>query len=350
MTSEAETGLKFRNAKFFNVNSGKWVTISPQEFNYDLHHGRIECPDMSCHAALLFISGGLTDGSRKNRPDHFRAKGGGKPHNDRCSYQPDKSTGKKQRIKEALEDEKYVLININFCTSFKREKGYLKDSFAQAAMKRWGGWLRREWIAEHGKKNDRQRIYESFSGKSLEKLTQHARAFRLAKQELGIKSSERLVVSYLHGVLPWTSFCIWNNAKNARSQRQLADVNYLVQKLLEEDGHALPGLERLWAPTPVLRMDISGKKTARKTEKGRWRIDFGRAGNLTRLNGQDHEVLDVVLCGNESILTSILEAEKVSLVATPYVWRDGLRQAARSTSAPVYLNWPVVSMDQLILK
>lgn len=337
MTKSKE--LKFEYVKFFDQEIGQWAFVTPDAFDKDKHEGRIECPTTGCHAPISYVPEHVSNASNDNVSYCFRTNAHGEPHKEGCEYTPGDHAKKALNMTEALLCGDSILFNINFSTSFVREKGRLKATFARAAMAPFDGFFRQDWIdANKGS-------YSRYSGTCLEKVAKDFRAFEAAAKKVGA-SKDKLMVSYLHGLLPWSSFQVYDQKEHQSDAgiKTLKDVFMLLKNDMR--APSLKNIETFWSPTPLLRAHVQFVKT----NKPVFFSDTWRSGNKIEHLGNTFSVQDVLHVRDPDIIKDIQSAKDVNFVATPFIRRKDTEAVLEKGKGYLHVNWPICSRDQLMLR
>jgi hypothetical protein len=336
--------IKFEKAKFFDTETGGYKLITPDEYNKALHGGRLECPCPTCHGSLSFVRGHLVQASNIFVTKHFKTDGQGDDHAPNCDYEPMPEARQEIRLAEALAKGNDILFNVNFSTSLVRERGKLAARFAKAAMPKIGGEYRPHWLDRH------RGHYTRSAGYSLEKIGSDMKALRNAAIRLGKpvdQVRDNVQVSYLHGVMPWTSFHLPYDQGGSftayKNNLHAADVF----KILYADMLAKPYVQNFWNASPAFRAGARLIPSARKTAGNEL---FTDVRDTVEIGGKQFPLQDVIKVRDGDIRRQIQCAESFSIVATPYIERQQVEKILREGKGYVHLNWPVTNSDQLIFK
>lgn len=185
--------VKFEHARFYDDDLGEDVLITPREFNEDRHGGNIECTTTNCHGSLSYVAAYEADADLENRDEHFRTNPHGQGHEKDCPLNPDPSIQASRRMIEEIEDGKFIVLNVNFPTSYSKEKATLRPKRAREVMPKIGGSYRPDW------KKANKGNYAPYAGSTAERLKDHASMFREALSQAAQGDKSQLVVASLHG-------------------------------------------------------------------------------------------------------------------------------------------------------
>lgn len=338
---------KFITAKFFDAtegDDGEWKEITPDEFVHDMHEGLIQCPDDECNGSLILIDDYLKNGSNTTTNKHFKVDVTGEPHETNCPYEAGIDHGRVLRMEDVLAAGKKILINVNFVTSFNKDVSRLSPYIARKAMPKINGEYRPDWIKEHT--HGRERQYSTFSVSDIEKVSARLREFKQASERaLGTEDRSKIVVSYLHGALPWASFYT-KDAKGSITVDKSETTPQSIFEDLYEEMNAGTKATTLWRPAPASRMKLEplpnawGNKILTKT--------FG-LGNSVTIDDQDFQVQDTLIIPNPELREKIKNANAVSFVATPFISTKDVESQIEKGTGFVHLNWAIGNDKQVIL-
>ena len=329
---------KFQSAKYFDHAQDDWVVISPSDYVPELHKGKLECETNGCHAAISYVSAYSKNANDNSIAEHFKTNQFGQEHAEYCPLDPDPQKQASLKMMEAMMKGLDIQININFTTSWIRNKGRLSKRVAKKALPKFDSYLRTEW----NKANE----YAPFGAKDAEALSTLVRAFHSAIREVGGKP-DQLMMAYLNGVTPLSKF--W--AKNALRQpnENALTVARLFSTLYEEMQSQQSVSQSYWSPVPMLRKDLSLWGRAKFSKGGELYTNYDEERNVIGLRGQNYLVQDVVVVRDPSVRQAIQNADKFSLIATPYIKTGRVEKAIRDYRNIVQVNWPINSTKQLIL-
>lgn len=340
----SDVSLKFNNAKFYNPDLGDWQFVTPPEYKENAHKGRLECPAEGCHGALIYVSGEGRSKNASNDPltTHFKSNHHGEPHQPSCVYMPEREETKLVRLSEALERGDHILFNINFSTSYDREKGRLSKTFAKAALQKLYGEYRPDWVKAHRKQ------YVPYSETSVEKIFADIKRLKNAAAQIGMpreKVTERLCVSYLHAVVPWTSFYLRHD-KNKPPQVLGSNALHTddVFRLLYQEIDSSRKAKNLWNAAPVFRRDVS----LLNPEKSKGNRFFTHVFDHVQIDQKRFPLQDVLIVKDPKLAERVRSAKSLSYVATPYIVLDEMPKDLER--GYLHLHYPITSDKQLIIK
>ncbi len=338
---------KFLTAKFYDVSTGDWEPVTPEEYTPDIHEGLIQCPRSECSGALRHISDYLTRASNRTTSHHFKTDITGEPHEKNCPDEAGVDHGRILKMEDALAQGRTILMNINFVTSFNKDLSRLSKYIAEKAMPKIGGEYRPNWIRKHtNEQNKRQ--YSTFSVKDIEQVSARLREFKLASEKvLGTEDRSKITVSYLHGALPWASFY----SKNANGSIHVNKNDITPQDVFESlygDMASGKNPDRLWRPAPVSRMQVEPRPNLQSKWNEVKTDTFGHDHSIT-IEDTKFKIQDVLIVTDKTLLPKIQSASSISLIATPYIVPEDVQENIDNKSGYVHLNWPITSEDQIIL-
>ena len=333
---------KILTTKFFNVSMDKWEHIKPEQYNHENHKGLITCPMQECNGAMKYVSEYSKDASNKDIDAYFSHNYHGESHLPSCHLNPDPTHQNIREMADALSKGEFVLININFSTSFIRDAGKLKGALARKEMAAINGSYRPDWM---GTDEEDLHPFSPFGARSLKKLGAHVAEFKKASKEvLGRTDMSRIVFSYLHGVFPWASF----HAKDARSgtisinKQELTtpDIFNVLYTSLTEDNSNKKSFWRQSAP--ALRVVNPLKAYGNEV--------WTKEKNETNVNGKDFSLRDVLAVNDEALRDKIMNAKMVTLIATPFITKRNVEFIESKQKGNMCLYWPISSDQQVILE
>lgn len=331
--------LRIPEAKFFDPEGQRWLHITPSTYHADRHHGRLECPEMSCSGALSFIDAGMVNGNNEPRSAHFRTNSHGESHINGCQFEPDYRTSTVKTMQEALENNGDVLFNINFSCSYYIEKGRLTAEFARRNMSAYGGKYREDYIKE----ND----YAPFSVTSVDKLFRLLKSFKNAAENAAQSyedALEHLQISYLHGTVPWKGFRIVNGGTARYGAQTLTErFNILLNKLMKNPEEGFP-----WSDAPAVRR-VNFAPAHLQFRKGYILGDTDNAQNTFTFAGSNYTLQDRIHVKDEDIYHSLKECSQCTIVATPYIRAEDIHQAMADERTVIPIRWPLRYPEQVFV-
>jgi hypothetical protein len=334
--------IKFEKARFFDPDSGENKFITPYEFNKKIHHERLECPCPNCSASLSFVAGFLRNASNTPVQSHFKTNQSGEPHAPDCELVPEVQMTRVNSMAEALQRNDYILLNVNFSTSYIREKGQLKARFARAAMEPLGGDYRPDWIKAH------KDSYSRYAGHSVHKILSDIRALREAARKIERPYEEiadKIRVSYLHAVIPWSSFYLRDTDSNASLSGSLNPQS--IFEILHQEMQDKHRPTRLWNAAPALRAKLSLTNGARQSNSASL---YTKIKNEVQVDGRTFALQDVIYATDPDIRRTLQCTPDFSLVATPFIERFAVQNALNGKTNYIHLNWPICRREQLFIR
>ena len=209
-----------------------------------------------------------------------------------------------------------------------------------------GGQHRQDWISAN------RGGYSPYSGYSAGKLAQDLSAFRKAAKQVSGTGVDKLVISYLHALVPWSSFY----AKDCRQGDVVVDkqlTNSSMFHSLYMDLVESSSFDRSWRSAPVLRNGVRLLKSMTQSSSYNLYTNFrdkdGQYKNLIDLDGKEFVIQDVIRTRDNSVRKAVQSLEEFSLVATPYLERENIERSITGDSNTVHVYWPISSLAQLVL-
>lgn len=330
------TSNKFEHARFFNVELATWQKIETKDYRSDVHHGKLVCPNECCNGAIKFTSAHTKNANNTDVDAFLSTNGDGETHNEQCPHNPDPKIKNVHRMRDLLLQNKNVIINLNFTTSFSKEKSKLKKGIAKEAMNRVGGFLNNEW------KKENKGQYGIFSASSIEQMIERIRTFKEASKGLSVDSSQ-LKFAYLHGLVSWSNFYSRDSIPELNTNSASIFKDLYVQMIDNEKD-----APRFWRGFPALKKETQLFVKERTKRDSELDSNFNKSKNSIEIDGNEFLVKDVISVTDSQVRDAIQSAKTFNFVATPYIQPKDVRLAIERGYKSIPLHWPITSMKQVI--
>lgn len=291
---------KFEYARFFNVGLDAWQNITVNDYNADIHSGRLVCPNECCNGSIKHTGSYTKNASNTEVSAFFSTNGDGEAHDQQCRHNPDPTVKNAHKMSDLLKEGKDIIININFLTSYSKEKGKLFKGIAKEAMNRAGGFLYKDWIKEN------KGQYGVFSASSVEHV-----AFREASRRLDVQPS-RLKFAYLHGLVSLPDFYSRDGILELRP-----NSSNIFQELYTQMVGDKKDVQQFWRGFPALKKEIQLFVNTRNEEEQELDANFNRSQNTIKIDDHEFLIKDVIKVTDAEAKKLIQGAKTFNFVATP---------------------------------
>lgn len=344
---------KFDYARVFDAEVRDFSLIPVSAYDAAYHYGRLLCPESDCNGALSYV-GEHDFNSSERRKAHFRTNAKGEPHNPACAYLQEGQGTLTVSIAEALNSGLEILLNLNFPTSYDKEKARLSPPRARAELPRLGGMYRPDWAATTHRENG-EKSYAPYSARTLKGLFAKTSLLKTAAQTLNISFSDvtpKVWVGCPDGIVPWSSFYLRDPPARSNGTATPASLHEEDVFRLLYDKFQATGLQykRLWSPAPAMKKDITLVDGCRGLDyDGPLYAKIFR--NVT-IDGQRRtlqDTLEISKTAEDGLRAALKAADRFSIVATPFVWTSRLQQEVAQHRETLHLYWPVSRAEQIAI-
>jgi hypothetical protein len=326
---------KFEQARFFNVGLNSWQIVTIDNYSADIHSGKLVCPNECCNGSIKHTGAHTKNASNTNVDAFFSTNGDGESHEYQCPHNPDPTIKNVHKMRDLLKGGKGIVININFSTSYSKEKGKLFQGLAKESMNRVGGFLYKDWIKEN------KGQYGVFSASNVEQMADRIAMFREASKGLDVSPS-RLKFAYLHGLVSLSDFYSRDGMPELR-----ANSSTIFQELHEQMQADKKDILRFWRGFPALKKEVQLFVNARKESGQELDANSNKSQNTVKINGQEFLVKDVIKITDEKVKQVMQSARTFNFVATPYIKRKDVERTIDRGYKSVPLHWPITSLRQI---